>query len=153
NMLGNMSDALKLMLTVTALMLLAQAIVRLFYLDFYIVLAPLGIAAWALPGRVGQPLTRSWFQGFLSTIFVQFLQVVAIVVTELVLSGFAGYLSSPTGGRILDGSVLRNQDLLQILNITFLWFIMRIPSLLNAAPMRGMMEVGQTMSQAATSMI
>ena len=149
--LGNMRDALKLMLTVTALMLLAQVIVRLFYLDLYIVLAPLGIAAWALPGRVGQPLTRAWFQGFLSTVFVQFLQVVAIIVTQLLLGTLGTYLS--TGGGRITNDVLRTEDLIQIINIAFLWFIMRVPALLNAAPMRGMMEVGQTMSQATNSMI
>lgn len=49
-----------------ALMLFAQLITRIILIDLYIVFSAPCIACWALPGRSGQPVTRTWLQGFLS---------------------------------------------------------------------------------------
>ena len=49
----SLGGSIGLMITVTSLMLIAQVIIRLFYLDLYIVLAPIGIACWALAGAGG----------------------------------------------------------------------------------------------------
>ncbi|HZR38513.1 MAG TPA: hypothetical protein VFB12_00240, partial [Ktedonobacteraceae bacterium] len=131
-----------LMIKVLGLMLLAQVIIRMFFINLYIILAPLGIACWALPGKAGQPLTRLWFSGFISTVMVQFLQVVAALIAELMLSAIYNALSSQVGN--LDQGSLQN-----ILAIAVLWFILRIPSLLGTASMRTLGEAGQAMGQAA----
>ena len=150
--LKTLGGALSLMVTISSLMLISQVIVRFFYLDLYIVLAPIGLACWALPGRAGQPLTRSWFKGFLSTVFVQFIQVIAIIVIQVMLSGLMVFLIDPNRGAI-DNELLPTNQLIQLINVVLLWFILRVPALLNVAPMRGMMEIGQTITQAANTVI
>src|SRR5262249_29600926 len=117
----------------------------------YIILAPMAIACAALPARAGNQMVRMWFHGIISIIMVQFLQLMAVVVTELMLSS-----SHRTSSMFL---ILQNADgnttgvLQQILGIAMMWFVLRIPSLLGTAPMRTMMEAGQAMQQAAVTSI
>ncbi|BCL80638.1 hypothetical protein ccbrp13_31030 [Ktedonobacteria bacterium brp13] len=127
-------------------MLLTQLIIRMFFIDFYIILSPIGIAASALPGRSGQSLTRLWLSGFLSSIFVQFLQVVALIVIEVLIAAMFSSLRN-----LLDPNFISNANLELILKIAALWFIVRIPSLLGTAPMSTMVQTGQAMTQAATA--
>jgi len=148
--LPNMGDVISaafnnlpgLMIKVLGLMLLAQVIIRMFFINLYIILAPLGIACWALPGKAGQPLTQQWFSGFISVVMVQFLQVAAIVIAELMLGTVNNALLPQMAN-------IDKNSLLQILEIAIMWFILRIPSLLGTAPMRTLGEAGQAMGQAA----
>jgi hypothetical protein len=139
-------DMLSVVVKIMSLMLLAQVLIRLFFIDLYIVLAPIGIACWALPGKVGQPVTRMWFQGFLSTVLVQFVQVVALILVEALLLPLFNYFYP----HIINIShpVMQVDTLVMILNIALLWFVFRIPSLFEAAPMRSLIEAGQSMSAA-----
>ncbi len=139
--LGSFFNLTGLIVQILGLMMLAQVLIRLFFINLYIVFAPIGIACWALPGKTGQPLTRMWLQGFISTVLVQFVQVAALVVVQLMLSTVATQLHNING---LDTGTMVN-----ILEIAVLWFILRIPSLFNTAPMRTMTEAGQAMGQAA----
>lgn len=147
--LPNIWDALSsvvnltgLIIKILAMMLLAQIIIRLFLINLYIVTAPLGIASWALPGKAGQPLTRLWLHGFLSTVMVQFLQVLALIVAQVMLGTIMRALMG-------QGGSVDTADLANILAIAVLWFILRIPSLLGTASLRMLGEAGQAMSQAA----
>ncbi|GCE49940.1 hypothetical protein EI42_01678 [Thermosporothrix hazakensis] len=127
-----------------ALMLLAQMIIRLFFINLYVITAPIGLACWALPGKVGQGVTRLWLSGFLSTLMVQFVMVVALIITQVMLGNvmhFAGGTPSNTVGG-LDENVW-----VDLMCVACLWFIIRIPALLGTAPMRTMVEAGQMMGQ------
>jgi hypothetical protein len=61
---------------VTALLLIAQMLVRLAMLDLLIVTAPLALLCWALPQT--QAWSWLWTRAFISTVFVQFLQVLTL---------------------------------------------------------------------------
>jgi hypothetical protein len=154
--LQHLTDIFPLVTKVLALMLLAQLILRFFFLNFYIVLSPLGLAAWAMPGKIGQPLTRLWLSGFLSTLLVQVLQVVAILVTQMMLgaipTAMTGYLGIPTDLNAQTATQSTSQQTLaNIMQIAILWFIFRIPSLLGTAPMRSMVDLGQAVTQVASA--
>ena len=144
--LTSLTDILGLIIKILGLMLLAQIIIRIFLINLYIILAPVGIACWALPGRVGQPLTRAWASGFISLALVQFVQITALIIIQAIIAGFVTYLSSQVHS-------LDTTTFTQVLNVAVLWFIFRIPSLFPAAPMRSLVEIGDTMSAAVSGTI
>ena len=141
----NLSDIFDLIPRVLALMLLVQLIVRFFFLDLYIVLSPLGLAAWALPGKAGQPLTRLWLSGFISTLMVQILQAAAIIISQMML----GYILTMVSTDLNNSIDVRT--LASIMELVVLWFIFRIPALIGTAPMRSMVDIGQATTQVAST--
>jgi hypothetical protein len=144
--LTSLTNILGLIIKILGLMLLAQIIIRIFLINLYIILAPVGIACWALPGRVGQPLTRSWAGGFVSLALVQFVQITALIVIQAIIASFVSYLSSQVHS-------LDTTTFTQVLNVAVLWFIFRIPSLFPTSPMRSLVEIGDTMSAAVSGTI
>ncbi len=61
---------------VVGLFLVIQMVVRLAMLDVLIVTAPLGLVCWVLPQT--HAWAHLWTRAFISTVFVQFLQVLAL---------------------------------------------------------------------------
>jgi hypothetical protein len=146
--ISSLSDMLSLIIKIMSLMLLAQVIIRLFFIDLYIVLAPLGISCWALPGRAGQPLTRLWVRGFVSTVLVQFVQVTALIIVEVMLPPLFIYFYNHGGS-----GVLQTTTLVEVFNIALLWFVFRVPALFETAPMRTLIAAGQAMSAAVGGVV
>lgn len=68
------------------LFLVAQMVVRLAMLNLLIVTAPLGLVCWVLPQT--QPWARLWTRTFVSTVFVQFLQVLTLALGGALLAYF-----------------------------------------------------------------
>lgn len=154
--LQDLSNGLKIILKVMALMLMAQMIIRLFFIIFYIVTAPLGLACWALPGKVGQSVTNLWLKGFISTVMVQFVMVVALIVMQMMAGAILHFVATPltTSDRMDYGpGQLDVFTLLKLMCLCFFWFLIRIPSLLGTAPMRTMTMAGQAMAQAVSATI
>ncbi len=147
--ISSLSDMLGLIIKIMALMLLAQVIIRLFFIDLYIVLAPLGIACWALPGRVGQPLTRLWVRGFVSTMLVQFVQVTALIVVEVMVPPLFIYFYNHGGSGLFQQAT----TLTEVFNIALLWFVFRVPVLFETAPMRTLIAAGQAVSAAVGGVV
>ncbi|GHO78878.1 hypothetical protein KSD_66490 [Ktedonobacter sp. SOSP1-85] len=133
-----------------ALMLLGMMIVRLFFINLYIVTAPLGIACWALPGKIGQSVTRLWLQGFLSTVLVQFLMVVALIAIQVLLGNVLAFVGSDPNHPIGN---LSNDTLSEIMRIACIWFVMRMPSLFGNAPMHIMSMAGEMLGQVAVTTV
>nr|BBH87490.1 hypothetical protein KTC_22410 [Thermosporothrix sp. COM3] len=142
--LQDLGKGVKMIVKVLTLILLVQMVVRLFFINLYIVLAPLGIGCWALPGRIGQSLTLEWMKGFLSTVFVQFLMVVALIVLQAIFNVVSDFASA-TPGTPVGG--LSSDVWFDLMRIACIWFIIRIPSLLGTAPMRTMVSAGQMVTQ------
>jgi hypothetical protein len=150
SLMKSIPGALDLMIDVMALTLIAQVIIRIFFINLYIVFAPLGIACWAMPANVGRGLTSMWFKGFISTVLVQFVQMTAIILLQLILDSLLTYF---TGTGQIHSNILSPSILTKLINVAFLWFIFRIPSMFNTAPMRSMVEIGQTMSQTVSAFV
>jgi hypothetical protein len=142
---GSILNLLQTIFKFSMLALMAQMVLRFFLLDLYIVLGPLGLACWALPGHTGQPLTRAWLRGFFSTVFVQSLQVLALLIGEGTLPMIDDQLQ-----KIFPDS---EKTLVWIVAVVLVWLIIRIPSILGTAPLMSMMDVGQKTSQAVSAVI
>jgi len=139
----SMTNLLEFVTGTLALMLMGQMVVRLLLLNFYIILAPLGIGAWALPGRTGQSLTRMWLQGFFATLFSQFLQVVGLIVIRLLI----GAITSGIYASFNNSAVNNDATLLWVIQIAQYWFLIRIPTLLGASATNMVVSFGQQMGQ------
>ena len=63
---------------IVGLLLVVQMVVRLAMLDVLIVTAPLGLVCWALPQT--HAWAQLWTRALVSTVFVQFLQVLALTL-------------------------------------------------------------------------
>jgi hypothetical protein len=143
------SNPLQFIAGVLSLVLIGQMVIRIFLLDFFIILAPFGLGCWALPGRAGQSLTRLWLQGFFSTLFAQFVQVVALVVIHLLIGAIAQQLYPAFHD-------LANSDdntLLWVLVIAEYWLVIRIPSMLGSNSTNMMVSFGGAISQAASTVM
>ncbi|GHO57218.1 hypothetical protein [Ktedonobacter robiniae] len=148
--LQKLGDFTQMAAKILALMFLGQMIIRLFFINLYIITAPLGIACWALPGKVGQPVARLWLHGFISTVMVQFLMVVALIVIQVLLGNMLAFVGGDPQhpiGNLSDGT------LGDIMRIACLWFVARIPSLIGNAPMRTLTATGQMMGYAVGTTI
>jgi hypothetical protein len=134
---------------VLVLMLFAQLITRIILIDLYIIFSAPCIACWALPGRSGQPVTRMWLQGFLALIFVQLVQVGGLIMAELVMGLLYSkitplFTASFHGIPVLPG----NSFIESFMGIIVLWFILKVPGLLQAAPMQTVAAGGQMVAGA-----
>ncbi|GHO42792.1 hypothetical protein [Ktedonospora formicarum] len=144
--LQTLSSGLGAVAKVMAVMLLGQMIIRLFFINLYTVLAPLGIACGALPGKVGQPVVQMWLKGFISIVLVQFVMAIALIVTQILLGEILSFTAGGDPNHIAGN--LDNKTLSDLIRIACLYFVFRIPSLLQSAPLRTMTDAGQAMGQA-----
>ncbi len=97
---GDLQHSLDFIGKVLALMLLGQMIIRLFFINFYIIFSPIGIACWALPGKAGQAVTQLWLKGFFSTVMVQFVMVAALIITQVMLGTITKFVGTPDDGGV-----------------------------------------------------
>lgn len=89
-LLASMDGLVYLLVIIMALLLSVQMLIRLVLLDVLLILAPFGILCLALD--VTRPWGRLWAEAFVSTLVVQFLQLLTIalgasVVAFLLLNG------------------------------------------------------------------
>ena len=121
---------------IMAILLVIEMLVRLALVDVLIVVAPLALLCWVLPQTYGW--ARLWTNTFVSTVFVQFLQVLALklggsLITEI----------GPVSGR---GAVL-----VIILGIGVLVVAVKIPSVLRTSLVDGVGLVRSAATGAAGS--
>lgn len=102
---------------VVGLFLVIQMVVRLAMLDVLIVTAPLGLICWILPQT--HAWAHLWTRAFISTVFVQFLQVLALGLGGGLLVFFP---SDNPFGAVMD----------LIIGIATLYLTLKIPNFLRA---------------------
>ena len=102
---------------IVGLLLVVQMVVRLAMLDVLIVTAPLGLVCWVLPQT--QPWAQLWTRAFISTVFVQFLQVLALTLGGALIAFFPS-----------DGLFAALMDL--IVGLATLYLTLKIPSFLRS---------------------
>lgn len=102
---------------VTSLLLLLQMLMRLALVNVLLVVAPLGLLCWVLPQT--QSWARLWSGTFFSTVFVQFVQVLALKL--------GGSLITELSPMTMDASLLT-----AFLGIAVLVLTLKIPSLMRA---------------------
>lgn len=100
---------------VVGLLLIIQMVVRLAMLDVLIVTAPLGLVCWVLPQT--HAWAQLWTRSFISTVFVQFVQVLALTLG----GGFIAFFPSDTAfGAIMD----------LVIGVATLYLTLKIPGFL-----------------------
>ena len=102
---------------VVGLFLMIQMVVRLAMLDVLIVTAPLGLVCWVLPQT--HAWAHLWTRAFISTVFVQFLQVLALGLGGGLLVFFP---SDNPFGAVMD----------LIIGIATLYLTLKIPAFLRS---------------------
>ena len=78
---------------IVSVLLIVQMLVRLAMLDFLLITAPLGLLCFALPQT--QAWGRLWAQMFVTTLIVQFLQVLCIAMGSAFVASFGHASASP----------------------------------------------------------
>jgi hypothetical protein len=125
---------------IMTLMFISQMVIRIIMIDLYIIFSAPCIACSALPGRAGQPVTRMWLQGFLTLAFVQMVQVGGLIVAEIIGGLITTDLNPIINAAIPHWLNFSAQDVSTIttsfLGIITLWFMLKVPGLLQAAPMQ-----------------
>lgn len=137
-------DAEQFILVIMTLIFVVQLLVRFFTIDLYIVLAPLCIGCWALPGQMGQKIAQDWATGFLSLVFVQFVQLLCVSVGLMLLP------KMPDMSKWQNWSGLGAGDnILAIVGpIAVMWLTLRIPKMFNSSAMGSLSAAGSTASGA-----
>jgi hypothetical protein len=148
DIINNFGNVMPLIKDVLSAMLLGQIVIRLFFFVVYIVLAPIGLACWGLPGKAGQSMTRLWFTGFTSTVMSQSVQVLAIIVVEFSLGPILRIFTVQISGNLIDPGLLND-----VVHIAFLWFIIQVTGIFESAPARAIVEIGGAISEATGAII
>ncbi|HEX3640053.1 MAG TPA: hypothetical protein VHV10_02060, partial [Ktedonobacteraceae bacterium] len=68
-----------------SILLWVQVFLRIIFLNYYILTAPLAFGCWALPGGAGQRVVRLWCKGFLTVLFIQAVQLFLLTTLPLLL--------------------------------------------------------------------
>lgn len=116
---------------ITTILLVIEMLVRLALIDVLLAVAPLALLCWVLPQSQGW--SRLWINTFVSTVFVQFVQVLALKL--------GGSLITEIGPVSGSGAVLAI-----ILGIGVLVVVLKIPAVLRTSLVDG---VGVTRSVVA----
>ena len=78
-----------MLLTVLSMLIFIQVFLRILFLNYYIVTAPLACSCWALPAGVGREVFTLWFKGFFSVLFVQVAQLFIITILPLMIPAYS----------------------------------------------------------------
>ncbi len=104
------------------LYVLVQMIVRLALIDILLALAPIALGLWILPHTAGWG--RHWLRTFMTTVFQQSIQLVALALGLGFLEEFAS---------IADFEPVRDLVWKLLLSLSFIYLATRVPSMLGNA--------------------
>lgn len=142
-----MNHMIEFMVQVVAIILLGQVLIRLFLIDFFVVMAPIGIGCFALPGKIGAPMTRLWLHGMISIVMIQFIQTMGLIIEIYSIGPLTTYIHQQIG----DSAFQNQTDLANVMRIACLWFIVRVPSLFKTSSLQMLVSAGQMLGQIANT--
>ncbi|GCF06798.1 hypothetical protein [Dictyobacter arantiisoli] len=120
NLINHIPDYL---LTLMTILLAIQLMLRLVFVNGYIVISPLIIFCSALPGALSSGILRRWLHDFLALLAVQFIQLFAAVVIILLFDGAQAAFGTSWPGQLIA----------RFLPIISMMIILNIPRLLNSS--------------------
>jgi hypothetical protein len=124
-----LGDAPRFVLLGFSMALGAEIVVRIVLIDFYIILSPLVMLAFIIPGQSGVGFARDWILGFLSLIASQLAQVVVLGVGMLVLAEYETHL-------------VKLDIMVDIIKFATLGLMLRVPSLFKSNAVDLIKQVG-----------
>lgn len=151
DMWNSFTNFIQVLFQISVLALLGQMVGRFLIIDFFIVTSPLALGSWGLPGRMGQELTGAWFKGISTSVLMQFLQVMALIVGETCLTAIQNNIAASMNISGSNGDQLNT--LYYVVGIAFIWFILRIPSMMGSPAVNLVMEMGQQGSRTVGAVI
>ncbi len=122
-------DAPRFVLLGFSMALGAEIVVRILLIDLYIILSPLVMLAFIIPGQSGARFARDWIYGFLSLIASQVAQVVVLGVGMLVLAEYETHL-------------VKLDIMVDIIKFATLGLMLRVPSLFKSNAVDLVKQVG-----------
>jgi len=132
-----------LIMLILSIMLATQAFVRIIFINYYILMAPLVFACWGIPGGMGSKLVSQWFKGFLAVVFMQGVQLLVLTTMPLLVPHFP-----PLPG-IQFGPL--NEFFSQLPRIIVLVATMRVPKVMGTGPTRAIAQAGTVAGGAVTA--
>jgi hypothetical protein len=73
---------------IMSIMLCTQVFVRIVFVNYYILMAPVAFGCWALPGGVGQKVVQQWFKGFSTLLLTQGIQLFILTTMPFMIPIF-----------------------------------------------------------------
>ncbi|HEX3641392.1 MAG TPA: hypothetical protein VHV10_08890, partial [Ktedonobacteraceae bacterium] len=84
-MVQNIGNFMMLLFSIN---LCVQIFVRIIFLNYYIVTAPVVFACWAMPGGTGVKIMGQWTKGILSILFTQTVQLFVLTTMPILVPAF-----------------------------------------------------------------
>lgn len=129
------------------LFLAVQLVIRLALINLLTIMAPLGLACWALPQGAGQQLMRIWLNATFASIMVQFLQLTAYVFGVLLFVPIGGLTKLSAASFFgINPSQLTQFDPGIFFKIAVVWFALRVPGLVQNVATQTMGEGSRNMA-------
>jgi hypothetical protein len=101
---GTIHDALDILhntgnfaMLLLSISLCVQVYLRVLFINYYIVTAPVVFACWALPGGTGRKVMGQWLKGFVAVLLVQTVQLFVLTTMPLLLPPFPPIEAQGTG--------------------------------------------------------
>ncbi|GCF06796.1 hypothetical protein [Dictyobacter arantiisoli] len=144
DMAGLINHISDYILTILTVVLALQLMIRLIFLNGYIIMTPLMFFCGALPGNVGSGIMRAWIKEFLALIAVQFFQLFATGILAFLFEAAQPALGSST---------YPGQLFAKIAPILCMIVILGVPRLLNSSATNLLSTMSSSMSGAMTGII
>jgi hypothetical protein len=104
-----MSDLIRrsgeMLLAILSCVLWVQVFLRIILLNYYILMAPLALGCWGLPGGIGQNVVRLWCKGCFTVLFVQVVQLFVLSTLPLLIPSLPQIANDPLN--IMQGLLLQ----------------------------------------------
>src|SRR5271170_6715548 len=102
--------------------------------NYYVLMGPVALACWALPGGSGQKVVVQWFKGFCSLLFVQGIQLFILTTLPLIVPSFPNLPSDKFG--------LVNIFFAQLPRIVVLLAVVQAPKMVGTGASKAMAQAG-----------
>jgi len=127
----HIGEFVTLILSIT---LCTQVFVRIIFINYYILMAPVVFACWALPDGTGSKLFQQWMKGFLTVLFMQGIQLFILTTLPLITPTFPPLPTDRFG--------LVNIFFEQLPRIIVLSAVVKVPQMMGSQATRAIAQAG-----------
>ncbi|GCF06797.1 hypothetical protein KDI_03610 [Dictyobacter arantiisoli] len=138
---NHLTDYIMTLLTVV---LAIQLMIRLVFLNGYIIISPLMIFCNALPGDTGASLMRHWLKDFLALLFVQVLQLFAVVALGMFFAAAQTAFGNDPWSQAMIGKMAP---------VVGLMIVLRVPKLLNSTATSVLSSISSSITGSVSGII
>ncbi|HEX3643479.1 MAG TPA: hypothetical protein VHV10_19505, partial [Ktedonobacteraceae bacterium] len=144
SLFGRINDAIEIFhnignfgMLLLSISLCVQVYLRILFINYYIVMAPVVFACWALPGGTGRKVMGQWLKGLVAVLLVQTVQLFVLTTMPLLLPPFPPIEAQGTGAW-----GLLNTFLNQLPGILVLIATMQVPKMMGTGVTKAIAQAG-----------